>query len=821
MDTLLQDLRYALRTLARSPGFALAAVLTLALGIGANATVFSLVNALLLRPPPHVAEPGRLVAVYTSDYSGPPYGASSYADYLDFRAETRVFEGVAAYLPRPVALGEGERVERTGVEVVSGNYFGVLGVKPRMGRFFLPEEGSASGAQPSVVVSHDLWLRFLDGAPDVVGKTVRVNGRPFTVVGVAPEGFRGSLRGVSFDAWVPAGAAAAVGLEEGFLTNRGARGAFVLARLRPGVTLEQARARMEGVARGLHAAHPESWTDLRKQGRRISLLPEAEARILPQVRGPALGLLALLGGTVGLVLLVCCANVAGLMLARATGRTQEVGVRLSLGATRGRIVRQMLTESLLLAAAGGAAGVLAAVWATDLLMAVRIPAPLRVGLDLRPDARVLAATALVVAATGVVFGLAPALRASRPDLVGVLKGGGGTVGRGRRRFPLRSALVVAQVAVSLLLLVGAGLFLRSLQRAAGIDPGFRVDNLLLVSLEPPPGAERTADRVRVAREVQERAAALPEVVSASWAAYAPMGIETSRRGVSVEGYQPGEGEDMEIPFNVVGPRYFETMGTPLLRGRPLDARDRRGAPGAVVVNEAFARRYWPGRDPLGRRVSLSGPEGPFLEVVGVARDGKYSSLADEPRPYVYASALQEDWGAVLHLRTAGEPRRVLGALRAAVREAAPGWSLEEPRTMAEQLDASLLVQRAAGRVLAVFGCAALLLAAVGVYGVLAYAVARRRREIGVRMALGARAADVLRLVLRQGVVLTALGVAIGLPAAWALARLLGGFLLGGSASDPVAFLGTPLLLAAVALLACWIPARRAVRVDPMVSLRAE
>lgn len=821
MDTLRQDLRYALRTLLRSPGFTLAAVLTLALGIGANTMLFSLANAVWLRPPAHVAAPERLVALYTSDYSGPAYGSSSYPDYLDFRRETAVFSGVAAYAPRVAAVGEGAEPERTGVELVSENFFAVLGVRPALGRGFTAEEGRPGG--PAVaVISHDLWRRHFGGAADVVGRQVRLNARPFTVVGVAPEGFHGALRGPAFDAWVPLGAAEGLGMGLDQLEERGGRSLFLLARLAPGVSAEEAQARMGVVARRLLAEHPGQWRDVSEAGRRITLLPEAEARVPPQGREMAVGFFALLMGTVGVVLLVCCANVAGLLLARATARAREVGVRLALGATRRRLVGQMLSEAGVLALAGAALGSLAALWATDLLLAVRTPLPMRVALDFRPDGRVLAFTAGVTVLAVALFGLAPSLRASRADVARTLSGETGSVaGAGRRRLPLRDLLVVAQVAMSLLLLAGAGLFLRALAGAAAIDPGFRAEGVLLVSVEPRPGAGREEERARVMAALGERVAALPGVEEVSWAASVPLGPTASRRGVSVPGYQPGRGEDMEFHFNVVGPRYFETMRAPLARGRGITAEDREGAPRVVVVNETFARRFWPGKDPLGQRLSVSGAGGPWLEVVGVARDGKYLSLAEDPLPYLYFAAAQEPWGATLHVRTGSEPLALVPAVREALREDAPGWMLQDPTTLEETLAGSLLPQRVAAGVFALFGALAVLLAAVGLYGVVAYAVARRTREIGVRVALGARAADVVRLVLRRGAGLALAGIAVGLPAAWALSRLLSGLLVGGGPGDLLPFAGSAALLAAVALLASWLPARRAARIEPMRALRTE
>lgn len=819
MDSLLQDLRYALRTLARSPGFSLAAVLTLALGIGANTTLFSVINAVLLRPPAQVAEPGRLVALFTSDYSGPAFGASSYPDYLDFRSETRVFSGVMAYAPRPVALGEGDDPERTGVEVVTENFFSVLGVRPAQGRFFTAEEGKLGG--PAVaVISHDLWRRRYAGDGGAVGRTVVLNGRPFTIVGVAPEGFHGAMRGPAFDAWVPLTASGGVGLGTEDLSGRGSRGFFLMARLRPGITPEEAGVAMGVAARRLHAAYPQEWTDLQGEGRRITVLRESAARVPPQARGAALGFTALLAATVGVVLLVCCANVAGLMLARATARAREVGIRLSLGATRGRLVRQMLTESLLLSLLGAAAGTLAAVWATSLLSAVQPPLPLRLALDLRPDGRVLAFTAAVSLLAAVLFGLAPALRASRGELVRSLHGDP-AVQAGRRRFALRDLLVAGQMAMSLLLLSGALLCLRALQGAASADPGFRAGGVLLAEAEPRPGPEPSdAERIRVAGELRDRVAALPGVTGATWAATPPVSFGVSRRGVRVQGYESARGEDMEFAFNVVGPRYFETLEIPVVRGRGIEAADRAGAPGVVVVNQSFARRFWPGQDPLGKRISISGPEGPWLSVVGVARDAQYVAASGEPWPYFYLSGLQESWGTTLHVRTAGDPEAVLPAVRRALAETAPGWTLRDGRTLEAHLAGTLLPQRMAGGAMGLFGGLAMMLAAVGLYGVVAFTVARRTREIGVRLALGATHVTVTRMVLRRGMGLALAGIAAGLPLAWGFSRLAGS-VLGTGAGDPVAFAAAPLLLAGVALLASWLPARRAARVDPVAALRAE
>ena len=814
------DVRYALRRLLRSRGFTLAAVLTIAVGVGANTAIFTLVNAALLRPPVAVSEPERLVGVYTSDFSGPPYGSSSLLDVEEFAKQTDVFSGVMAFAPRPGAVGADDNLERVAIEIVTDQYFQVLGVQPVAGRWFGVEQ-RAPGGEPVVVISHALWQRRFAGDRAIVGKPLRLNARDFTIMSVAPPGFAGSLRGLVTDVWVPAALGSAIGMGDSWLTSRGDRGSFVYARLEPGVTIDQAQSRMNVVARQLAAAYPDTWVDVTRQGRRITLLPESQTRVPPQIRGPAMGFVALLMATVALVLLVCCANVAGLLLARATGRLKEVGIRVSLGASRGRVVRQMLTESVLLAALGGIVGATMALWALRALTSFSLPLPVPVGLDLTPDLRVLGFTLVVTVVTGVIFGLAPALRASRADVVTALKVDSPAMRLGGRRFSLQGALVVGQVALSLLLVVGALLFTQTLRAAASIDPGFRVDHMLLVDIAPRPGQEERVNPQQVALAVRDRVAALPGVTAVSWANDLPLGLGASRRGVRVQGYEPREGEDMEFHFAMVGPRYFETMEVPLVRGRGFTDADRDGTPRVAVVNETFARRFWGDADPIGKRLSTRGPQGPWMEVIGLARDGKYLSISESSRPYMFFPQLQESSGITMLVRTTGEPRSLAAAVRREVAAAAPDWLSERASTLDEHVGTSLLPQRIAAGILGAFGVVALLLAAVGLYGVVAFAVAQRTREIGIRSALGARSGDLMRLMLRQGLVLAGVGVVVGLPIAFVAARLLSGFLLGGSAWNPVVFVVAAVALTLVTALASWIPARRAARVDPMVALRAQ
>ncbi|MGQ0648583.1 MAG: ABC transporter permease [Gemmatimonadaceae bacterium] len=821
VDTFLRDIQYGFRSLRRSPGFTLAAVLTLAVGIGGNTTIFSLVNAILLRPPAHVRAPEQLVALFTSDYSGPPHGTSSYPDFEEFRKHTRVFAGVTAFSPRPIAVGEGEDLQRTGMELVSAEYFQVLGVEPAHGRFFLPEEGRSGVPVGVAVIGHDLWQERYGGSPSVVGQTVRLNGRTFTVIGVAPPGYSGSIRGLVVEVWVPVTAGSLVGAGDDDLTNRGNRGSMIIARLAPGVSIDQAQAAMTTLASSLATAYPDAWIDVSRSGRKITLVAERESRVPPQIRGPVLGFVALLMGTVALVLLVCCANVASLMLARATRRSREMGVRLSLGASRPRVLRQLLTESALVAVAGASAGILLTVAATRALLTFEPPLPVRVAFDLGLDARVLTFTLVAAIVTGLVFGIAPALRASRAEVTGMLKGDGAVASVSGRRISLQSALVVGQVAVSLLLLVTALFFLRSLRAAGMIDPGFATDQMLLFDAEVRPDVRVAVKSAEVGERIQRQIAGVPGVTSVSWGMLAPLGLGFSRRHFTIDGYRPAPGEDMEYHYNQVGPSYLETMRIALVRGRGITDADRPGAPRVAIVNETFANRFWPGQDALGKRISAGGPEGPWLEIVGIARDGKYLSLTEATRPYVFIPALQDPSGTVFHVRTSVPPRTLRDAVRREVTAVAPDWLVTNVRTMEEQIGVSLTPQRLAGAVLSLFGAVALLLAAVGLYGVIAYSVASRVREIGVRVALGARRTDVVRMVLRQGAILVACGVALGLPAGWAASRLLTAFLIGDATTDVMTYLGAAGLLGSIALLASWLPARRAANIHPMVALRNE
>jgi predicted permease len=807
------DLRYAWRQIARSPGFATLAVIMLGLGIGATTTIFSVINALFLRPPAQVGEPERLVAIFTSDFSGPAFGTSSHPDYVDFAAGAPALTAIAATSPRPFSVAIGGESFRTLGEMVSDNYFAVLGVPLAAG------SGLVSGAsETQAVISHGLWKRLFSGDRGVIGRTLRLSGQTFTISGVASAGFSGSIRGVRMEVWTSLRAARVLDPSDDMLVERGDRGLSLVGRLRDGATVEEARGQLAVVAARLHRAYPERWTDVTGKSRRVTVLSEEEARIFPSIRGPVTQFLGLLMGVAGLVLVVCCANLANLLLARATVRRRELAVRLALGGGRARLVRQLLTEGLVLAILGGTAGVALALWTADALSAFRPPLPVPVALEFPLDGRILLFSLSVSAATVVLSALVPALRATRLDAATALRGDL-SAGSGSRWLGLRDALVVGQVAVSLVVLAGAGLFLTSLRNATRLDPGFRPEGLALLQLELGIQGYDSARGQAFYAELERRARALPGVETVGLAQLLPLGLSGQRRGVKVEGYTQAPGEDMEFGTNTVSAGYFATMGIEIVRGRGFEPSDRAGTKAVAVVNESFARRFWPGENPVGRRFS-TGKFG-LREIVGVARDGKYRSLSEEPQPHFYqpfAQAYEPDM--VLVARSATDARALLAPLLREAHALDPELPVEGS-TMEEHLGLAVLPQRIGSVVLGSFGAITALLAALGLYGVMSYVVSQRTREIGIRVALGARASHVRLLVLRRALVVTLAGVGIGLAAAAATARLLGAFLVNVSPSDPVTLLSATGLFAAVALLASWVPARRAAAVDPVRALRWE
>jgi predicted permease len=819
MHALWQDVRYATRKLLRQPGFTLAALLTLALGMSANAVLFTIVNALLLRPPAGVASPDALVRLYTADYSSGRYGASSYADLKDFAGAADVFTDVAAYQPSATMSGEVADPKRIGIELVSPNYFDVLGV-PLVGRGF--SAGEAATGAAVAVVSHDYWRVHMGARPDALGATILLNGRPLSVIGVGPEAFRGSVRGMSVDAWIPASTGGTIGLGSENLSSRGDRGYAVIARMRPGVSIDRAQRRMNVLAAQLFQAYPAEWSHISGAGRTLTVRPERASRIPMQLSKPVYGMTALLAGIAVLVLLTCCANVAGLMIARASALVREIGIRLSMGASRGRIARLLMVESVVLSVTAAVIGLFTATWIIDALMLLAPRLPVPISLDVSIDVRVIAFTGLIALATAVLVGATPAIRASRSDLTTVMKGALSQVSVGRTRFSMRSVLVAAQVAASVMLLVAALVFTRSMRGAYNADLGFDTRSTAILDLATEPGYEPASEEgSRVALAAVTALAGMPGVTAATWANDPPLGLSGSRRSMTIEGYQRAKGEDMEFHFGVVGPDYLRTMGIPLRRGRDLAAGDRTGAPPVVVVNEAFANRFWPGQNAIGRRISVDGGV-TMASVVGVTANASLNSIGEEAKPYVYIPDLQFGWwGTTLVVRGDALSTTALDAMKERLETLSPRWKVERVRPMAAQVAAAILPQRIAGSVLTLFGGVALLLACIGLYGVIAYAVAQRTHEFGIRFALGATGRDILALMMGQGMRVVAIGTVVGITLSLLATSAMRPLLLGMQPLDPVSFLIAPVLLACVAMMASLLPARRAARHDPLEALRSD
>jgi predicted permease len=821
VETIAQDLRYAFRTLVKNRAFTTVAVLSLALGIGANTTIFSFVNALLLKPP-SVADPDQLVEVWEHNVTrGTGIGSNtqlSYADYEYFRDHNRTFSEMTAFTGETAGVvwnraGEGEMLRGA---MVSGNFFSLLGVRPALGRGFLAEEDRSGSEAAVVVLSHALWNQRLGADPAILGKVLTLNGRGFTVVGVAPASFTGLMAGFAADFWTPVAMHSAIspGID---LAERHQHWIIGVGKLKAGATRAQAAADLALLGQQLATTFPDA-------NRNLAPSPMAVALIPSPFRGIVGGAGGVLMAVVALVLLIACANVANLLLAKAAGRRREIAIRFALGANRRRVVQQMLTESVVIAAIAGALGLLLSLWAAPLLLSMK-PAALPLFLNVSPDLRVLAFTLMASLVTGVAFGLAPALQQSRLNHVESLKEGSQQAGASKSR--LRNGLVIAQVTACVVLLVGASLCLRSLLNARSIDPGFEVRDGLTASISVETfGYDETRGRAFYA-SLLERARSLRGVRAASLADHLPLGQMTRMVGVEVPRRDGSAGtpaaSDTAVEMSMVAPGYFEALGTPILRGREFTAQDDHNGHPVVVVNQRMADRFWPGQDAVGQFLTLLGPQHSRVqaEVVGVAKTGKYQTLGEDPKPFFYRPLLQEYAPSVqLIIRT--EPAaQILPALRDGIRALEPRMALVGVETLEQHMQLPLFPAQAAGALLGMFGALALALAVVGLYGIVSYSVSQRAREIGVRMALGAGNRDVLRLVLSQGLRLTLIGLGVGFAGALVVSRVLSSVLYGVSPTDPVAFGAVALVLTFVALVASYVPARWATRVDPIRALRSE
>ena len=801
MRTLWQDLRYGIRMLLKRPGFAALAALTLAVGIGANTAIFSVVNAVILRPLPY-ADPDRLLLIRETKLPQFPEFAIAPGNFLDWQSQNEAFEQTEAFRTFFYNLtGEGEP-ERLRASRITAGMFAMLGAQPTLGRDFLAEE-DRPGSDGVAILSYGLWQRRFGGNPQIVGQQMTLNGRGYTVIGVMPATLRFLDRNAEL--WTP------MAFTEQDRQNHGGHFISAVARLKPGITLEQAQSNLSTIAARLEQQYPSS-----NAGWGVKLTPLFEAAV-GQMRPTLLVLL----GAVALVLLIACANVANLLLARASSRHKEIAIRSAMGAGRWRIVRQLLTESLVLAIVGGALGVLLAYWGLDLLLSLA-PQNLPRMADVSLDGRALGYTLGLTLLTGVIFGLAPALQSSNPDLNESLKEGGRGSTSGRRQG-VRSLLVVTEIALALMLLAGAGLMLKSFWRLQQVDPGFKPENALVVNINlPATKYAEDAQQSAFFQQLLERTAALPGVQSVGATQSMPL-IGDYILGLVIEGRpEPAPGEEPSTNYYAVSPDYFRAMGIPLLRGRSFTEQDRAGAPRVAIINETLARRFFPDEDPIGKRIHVTnGPE-TFREIVGIVGDVRQYGLEREPPAQAYEPYLQEPFaGMSLVVRAAADPANLSAAIRQEVFALDKDQPVASVRTLEEVLAASVAQRRFSMTLLGVFGGIALLLASVGIFGVMNYTVAQRTHEIGIRMALGAQRRDILRLVVGQGMTLTLVGVALGLVAAFAGTRLMASLLYGVSATDPLTFTGVALLLALVAFLACYLPARRAMKVDPMIALRYE
>ncbi len=809
---MLSDLRYAFRLLAKSPGFTLVVVLSLALGIGANTTVLCWIRHILLEPIPGAVDQPSLVAFVSTEGGG----NSSLLDLRDFDAQHTVFGGVAGSQVTPASLTLDHNAEWTYGQIATANFFDLLGVKPILGRTFLPDEDRKPGGNAVIVLGEALWRRRFHADPTVIGRVIDLNRHSFTVIGIVPAAFHGTMTGLACEFWAPISMVAEVASwpARDYIESRSSRPFHNVARLQPSVTLKQAQAAVTTLDRQLAAAYPKTNLNVHHRVVRYSDSPFGAQSIL----GPVLKLL--LAVSLG-VLLIVAANVANLLLARAATRQKEIAIRLSSGASRTRLFRQLITESVLLALLGGIGGALLASWTVTGIAAFVPPLrePLALGYSLDPAT--LALTLGLTLLTGLVLGLVPALQTAHPRLYEILKEGGRSSSGGAAQHRLRDALVVAEVALALVLLVSAGLCVKGMSRARQIDYGFKPDHVLIAGLQIGMNGYSEQTGKVFYRQLQRRLAALPGIEEAALSSWFPLGLEGCKgHGVDVDGYVRPTGENPTYEYSVISPRYFAVMGIPLVAGRDFTDADDEHATSVAIVNENFARKFWPDQDVIGRKFRAGGQS---RTIVGVAKAGKYRRLNESPEAFFYLPCQQyaRDLDLNICVRTTGDPLVAAATVRQCVRDLDPGVDVWGTMPLAGHIQGALFGERIAASLLTRLGAVALILAAMGVYAVMAYAVSQRTQEFGVRMALGARPRDVVWQVLRRGLALAVSGAVIGLGLAFACTRLLAGFLYGVSPFDPATFIAVPFGLLAIALLACYFPARRATRVDPMVALRAE
>jgi putative ABC transport system permease protein len=819
LDSIWQDLRFGLRGLRRNPGFTAAVVLTLGLGIGANSAIFSVVNGLMLRPLP-VRDADRLTVLAVSNGPGDMPEALSRLLMEDYRSQSDAFEDMVGYGIDFAGLAADNRADRIALTYVTGNYFGMLGLEPAAGRLIRPSEGRAPGADPVLVLSHNYWRRRFNADVTVVGKAVRLNGRPVTIVGVAPEGFHGAYAFVDVDAFAPLSMMAASANYRDSWNDRSDDNVHTLGRLKRGVTLEQARASLEVIARRLAAQYPETDKNVRPHVFwETHARPDANAAaFLPLIVSVFLGLVAL-------VLLVACVNVAGLLLVRGTVRVKELTLRNALGAGRFRLVQQLVTESLLLSILGGGAGVLFGAWASRVLGSIRLPNDIPIHLDFGFDWRVFAYVAAVVLLSGLIAGLVPALRASAARPADALREGGRAPATGAGRHRLRDLLVVTQVAGSLVILVVAGLFVRSLTRAQKVDLGFQPDRVMNFFMEP---GQQGYDQVRTTslyRDLIARVRSLPGVESASLAHSVPLGYyniwqRLEKEGQTLAPTDQGPGSN----YNIVDADYQRTMGLQVVRGRWFTQADEDGTRPVAVVNEFLARRLWPGENPLGKRFRFRDVPGPLLEVIGVTSNGKYGYIFEPRRSFLYTLHHQEYRSLrALHVRTTGEPGSIAPAVRQQIRSLAPDLPVFDVTSMRDAIGGGngFFLVRTGAAFATSLGLLGLALAVVGLYGVVAYSAGQRTHEIGIRMALGAERRNILAMVVGHGLWLVVAGGAAGIVVALGLARLLTSLLFDVKSYDPLTYAAVAGVLGLVGMVACYLPARRAASVDPTIALRGE